>query len=210
MKRNQKTLFLSYLALFIGIELVLMFTPLGFIPLGVIRATTLHIPVIIAGIVLGRKGGMAVGLTFGLASVLINTLSPTITSFVFTPFYSLGDINGNFFSLVIAIVPRVLLGFFAAEGYRLFNKKLSFSTSIIIASLGSALLHSIMVLGGIFIFFGPQYAQVKELTVPLLPFLLGIIGTNGIVEAILGAFITVSVCVALKPSIRRLGGLYNG
>lgn len=209
MKRKQKTLFLSYLALLIAVELVLMFTPLGFIPLGLIRVTTLHIPVIIGGIILGRKGGVILGLTFGLASIVINTIQPTITSFVFTPFYSVGNVSGNFFSLVIAIVPRVLLGFFAAEIYRFFNHHFKFTTSVIIASFTASLLHSIMVLGGIYLFFGPQYAQVKELSVPLFGFLLGIIGTNGIIEAIFATLICTSVCYALRPSIRRLGGIYN-
>lgn len=95
---RKKTKFLVLLTMFCSIEVVLMFTPLGFIPLGPIRATTLHIPVILAGMLLGVKGGAITGLVFGLGSVLINTITPTITSFVFTPFYSLGEYHGNLMS----------------------------------------------------------------------------------------------------------------
>ncbi len=37
-------------------------------------------------------------------------MTPGITSFVFSPFITVGGISGNFFSLVIALVPRILLG----------------------------------------------------------------------------------------------------
>ena len=57
----KKTKSLTYLALFMAIEAVLVMVPfLGFIPIGPLRATTLHIPVIIAAIVLGTKEGCLV------------------------------------------------------------------------------------------------------------------------------------------------------
>ena len=50
---KQKTKNLSFMSLFIAIEILMVMVPfLGFIPIGPLRATTLHIPVIIAGIVL--------------------------------------------------------------------------------------------------------------------------------------------------------------
>ena len=51
---NKKTKNLTLLALFIAIEAVMVMVPfLGFIPIGPLRATLLHVPVIIAAIVLG-------------------------------------------------------------------------------------------------------------------------------------------------------------
>jgi uncharacterized membrane protein len=44
-------------AMFLAIMILLAVTPLGFIPIGPINATTMHIPVIIASIVLGPKIG---------------------------------------------------------------------------------------------------------------------------------------------------------
>ena len=53
---QQKTRNLALMSLFIAIEILMVMVPfLGFIPIGPLRATTLHIPVIIAGIVLGKK-----------------------------------------------------------------------------------------------------------------------------------------------------------
>ena len=54
--KNKKTKDLVLYAMFIAIEMLLVFIPfLGYIPIGPLRATTLHIPVIIAGIILGKK-----------------------------------------------------------------------------------------------------------------------------------------------------------
>ena len=57
---QQKTRNLALMSLFIAIEILMVMVPfLGFIPIGPLRATTLHIPVIIAGIVLGKKARSA-------------------------------------------------------------------------------------------------------------------------------------------------------
>ena len=49
-------------------------------------------------------------------------MNPTVTSFVFTPFYSVGDIHGGFGSLIICFVPRILVGVVPYYVYRLFDK----------------------------------------------------------------------------------------
>ena len=62
---NKRTKNLAFLSLFIAIEILMVMIPfLGFIPVGPLRATTLHIPVIIAGIVLGKAKGGFIGLIF--------------------------------------------------------------------------------------------------------------------------------------------------
>lgn len=192
--KNKKTYELVLLSLLIAVELVLMFTPLGYIPLGVIRATTLHIPVILAGIVLGYKGGMTIGLVFGLTSVFINTMTPTATSFVFSPFYSIGDVSGNMFSLLIAIGPRVALGAIAAYMYTACKKVTNQHIAVILASLFSTLSHTALVLGGIYVFFGATYATARNIPYnTLFNVLMGVVATNGIMEAILAAVIVLAL-----------------
>ena len=75
MKSKQKTKNMVLLALFGCIEIVLMLTPLGYIPIGPVRATTLHIPVILAGVLMGPKAGSAIGLIFGISSGICNRSS---------------------------------------------------------------------------------------------------------------------------------------
>lgn len=73
-------------AMFLAILLLLALTPLGFITLGPLNSTTMHIPVIIGSIVLGPKIGSMLGGTFGIISLIKNTTAPTPLSFVFSPF----------------------------------------------------------------------------------------------------------------------------
>lgn len=204
---RKKTKFLVLLTMFCSIQVVLMLTPLGYIPLGPVRATTMHIPVILAGILLGVKGGAITGLVFGLSSVIINTITPTITSFVFTPFYSLGEYHGNFMSLVIAIGPRVLLGVLAAVIYHWFknkNNKMRLFVSGVTA-LVCTLIHSILVLGMIYLFFGPSYAAAKGVEVSaLFGLLLGIITTNSVIEAILATLIIAPLTKVLEPITKKV------
>ena len=52
--KSKKTQYMTSMALFLAIEIILVVTPLGYIPIGPLNATTMHIPVIIAGIILGK------------------------------------------------------------------------------------------------------------------------------------------------------------
>ena len=175
--------------------MLLVFIPfLGYIPIGPLRATTLHIPVIIAGITLGKKGGMIIGLVFGLSSLFYNTISPTVTSFVFSPF-----ISGSILSAVVAIAPRVLIGFFAGGIFEQFCKhKWNQYVGIIISGLAGSLANTILVLAGIYFIFGQSYAQAIGQDFNLLmAYLIGIITSSGILEAVVGTIITLMVCKPL-------------
>ena len=44
-------------------------------------------------------------------------------SFVFTPFITIGGMSGNWTSLLIAFVPRILLGYLAGLVYEQLQKK---------------------------------------------------------------------------------------
>ena len=199
MKSKQKTKNMVLLALFGCIEIVLMLTPLGYIPIGPVRATTLHIPVMQAGGLMGPKAGSASGLIFGISSVIVNTLTPTVTSFVFSPFYSVGEFHGGVASLIIAIGPRVLLGWLAGVLFTLLMKTTKkINISLILAALISTLTHTALVMLGIYIFFGPAYAAVKGVALSgLATLLLGVVMTNGLLEMAIGAVIVLAVGRAL-------------
>ena len=100
---RQNTRSMVQTAIFGAIIIIMAFTPfLGYIPLGFTRATIIHIPVILASLLLGPKKGAALGFLFGLTSFINNTTNPTITSFVFTPFYHLGEFEGGFGSIMLS------------------------------------------------------------------------------------------------------------
>ena len=55
--RNNKTAELVLTALFAAIIIIMAFTPLGYIPLVVINATIIHIPVIFRSVILWTEEG---------------------------------------------------------------------------------------------------------------------------------------------------------
>ena len=66
--RKHDTRWLVSVALMAAIIIVLANTPLGMIQLPIIKATTVHIPVIIGAILLGPSAGAMLGAVFRLCS----------------------------------------------------------------------------------------------------------------------------------------------
>ena len=66
--RNKKTANMVTFAMLLAIEVVLAFTPLGFLRIGFLSITMLHIPVIICAMYLGPKYGAAMGFVMGFCS----------------------------------------------------------------------------------------------------------------------------------------------
>lgn len=111
--RNSSTKELVLTALFSAIIIIMAFTPLGYIPLVVINATIIHIPVILGSLFCGPKKGGILGFIFGLTSFINNTFrSTSLSAFVFSPVLASGMIgtSGVFKSILICFVPRILVG----------------------------------------------------------------------------------------------------
>ena len=202
--KSKKIKTLVLLAFFSTIMVILANTPLGYVPIGPINATTLHIPVILAGILLGKKNGAIIGFVFGLTSFLRSTFYPGPASFIFTPFYSVGNVSGNFYSLLIAFGPRLLLGYLSGLTFEKLKIN-NVSVKIAIVALMNTLIHTALVLMMVYIFFTKEYAAVLNVSVSgLKAALLAVIGTNGIMEAILALFVCVAVYKATHKIVERM------
>ncbi len=208
-----KTKGMAQVALFAALIILMSFTPfLGYIPLGFTRATIIHIPVIIGSLLLGPKKGAGLGFVFGLTSFINNTINPTVTSFVFTPFYSLGEFSGGAGSLIICFIPRILVGvvpFYVYHWIRKMQKKGEVSTiGLALAGISGALVNTLLVMNLIFLFFRDAYAAANGVAVgAVYGFILSIIGINGVPEAIVAGIITVLIGrVLLNKNVRaKLG-----
>ena len=197
---------MAQIALLAAIMIVMAFTPLGYIPLPFMNATTMHIPVIVGACLLGPKAGGVLGGLFGITSVVKATIQPNITSFVFTPFYSSSpEFSGNWMSLIVAILPRILIGVVAGLVFQGLVKLIRNQTvSLAVAGVLGAMTNTIGVMGLIYLLFGEQYAAAGG-TDPslLLGVILGVVCTNGIVEAIIAGVLTAAVCKALLAAFRK-------
>ena len=205
---RNRTLMLTQFSMLLAIEAVVCFTPLGSLPaVGPIVATLAHVPVIITAILLGTGAGAAMGALAGLFSLLIWTFTPPnpLVAFVFTPFYGLGTTHGNVWSLVICFVPRILVGVVAGACFHLFSR-LKWRSGIVYGLSGAlgSIVNTLGVLGGIYIFFGHNYATVLGKGFNLLLGLIGLtILTSGIPEAVIGGVSAYAVCRPLQKNMRH-------
>lgn len=198
---------LTQMGLLTGLMLVMSFTPLGYIPLGFMNATTMHIPVILGACLFGPKMGAVLGGLFGITSVVRATLTPTLTSFVFTPFYSFSpEFHGSWKSLIVAIVPRVLIGVVAGLVYQLVAKCVKQNAvAFVTAGFAGSITNTIGVMGLIYLLFGEQYAAAAGKNYELLlGIIMGVVGTQGVPEAIIAAVLVCAVGKALCAVYRRM------
>nr|WP_317282775.1 ECF transporter S component [uncultured Sellimonas sp.] len=201
-------------AIFGAIIVIMAFTPfLGYIPLGFTRATIIHIPVILGSLLLGPKKGAALGAVFGLTSFINNTMNPTVTSFVFTPFYTLGEFSGGIGSIIICFVPRILVGIVPYYIYNLIKKgtkqeKVSIP-GLLVSGVAGSMINTLLVMNLIFVFFHDAYAKVNGVAESAVyGFILSIIGINGVPEAIIAGVLTVCIGkVLMKKNIKERLGL---
>lgn len=106
--KNSKRI--AYTAIYIAIVLLFAFTPIGFVPVGLTNATTLHIPVILAGILEGPLIGSIVGFVVGITSIINAIIKPNPISLVFL-------------NPVIAVVPRILIGLLSGLAFKFMKNR---------------------------------------------------------------------------------------
>lgn len=205
MNTVKKTRDMVIMAAFISIMMIMTVVPvLGYIPLGFMNATIIHIPVIVGAILLGPKKGAVLGMVFGLTSMWKNTaLMPNLTSFVFSPFIPMPDgSSGGIKSIIICIIPRILIGVVAYYTYRgtlkIFGKNKKISLAI--AGAAGSITNTLLVMNLIYVLFGSVYAEAAKASVEhdLYGFIIGVICMNGIPEAILAGILTVAIVTALE------------
>lgn len=170
-----------------GISIFMGLTGLGFIPLPFMKATIMHVPVIIGAIIEGPIVGMMVGLVFGLFSMYQAATAPVLLSPLFL-------------DPIVSILPRVLIGIVSYYSYAFFKKKFkNQSVSVGIAAVLGTVTNTAGVLGLIFILHLQKYASILHISTDTVGGALGTIAlTNGIPEAIVSALITIPVVKALQ------------
>lgn len=205
-KKNVDVRYLVSLAMMCAVLLVLGMTGIGFIQLPVIKATTMHIPVILGAILLGPGAGAVLGGVFGLCSIWANTTAPGLLSFAFSPFMTTEGLPGVLKSLWIALVCRILLGLLAGWFWKLFKKvlKKDYLALPVTAALASVC-HTILVMGSIYILLAQQYADAKNVAASaVFDLVLGTIVASGIPEAIAAAILVTGIGKALLNISKRI------
>ncbi|MDS0525073.1 ECF transporter S component [Clostridium sp. SHJSY1] len=196
MENHKKSFFevrqLATIGMLSSISIFMGLTGIGFIPLPFMKATIMHIPVIIGAIIEGPIVGAAVGLVFGLFSIYQNITAPTLLSPVFM-------------NPIVAIIPRVLIGIISYYIYKFIKNKFNNSIAAYgFAAAAGTITNTVGVLGLTFLLFRNQYASLKNLSPEAVAGTLGtIILTNGLPECIISILIIIPVATGLFKVYRH-------
>ena len=205
-RKKKDTRYMATLAMFCGILLVMGATGIGFIPLPVIKATTMHIPVILGAILLGPAAGAVLGGVFGLCSIWANTTSPGLLAFAFSPFMTTEGLPGVLKSLWIALGCRILLGVIAGWLWKGLKRVLKQDyLALPVTAAVSTICHTILVMGSIYLLLAQQYAQAKNVAITaVFGLVMGTVTASGIPEAIIAAVLVTVIGKALLHLMERM------
>ena len=207
--RKLDTRWLALMALFVALTLFLNLTPIGLIPLPVIKGTTLHIPVIIGAIILGPKAGGMLGGVFGLCSIWNNTMSPALLSFAFSPYIAAQELGavGAVKSLWIVMGCRIMIGVVAGwlwiglKKLKIRGRPVHDFAALPVTAAAGAMTNTLLVMGSIYLLMRPEYAAAKGVAMDAVLGLVQItIATSGVSEMISAIVVVTAVCKALMAT----------
>lgn len=210
--RSQATRRMVLAAMLSAITAVLVFTPIGMIPLPppLPAVTMVHIPVILAVLVEGPVVGVTVGLVFGLCSLLRAWESGMVGLTIF------------FRNPLVSVLPRLLIPL-AALGVYLLWKKLRGSRAVSdqigagVAALFGALTNTVGCLGMILLLYGKDLNELVNGIIAsggadgayagqAAAWLVAVVGLpNGIAEVVVAAVLVPILKTAVDALGRRSG-----
>ncbi len=135
---------ISILALFAAIIIIQNYVPLiGYIPVGPLEITTIHITVIVAAILLGPVDGGIIGGIWGLVDWL---RAITVTS------SALGNVI--MVNPLISIVPRILIGVITGWLVNwLIKTRVPQQATFLIGAIVGSLVNTVLVLSLLYVFY---------------------------------------------------------
>ena len=204
--RSRDTRWMVALAMMAAIVVVLANTPLGLIQLPIIKATTVHIPVILGAVLLGPLAGGILGGVFGICSLISNTFAPTLLSFAFSPFMSTTGLIGALKALWISLGCRILMGVFAGVLWMVL-KKLRVNDMVALAITGflGSMANTVLVMGSIYFLLAQEYAQAKEVAITAVyGLVMGTVTGAGVMEAIAALILVTALGKALLSVTARV------
>ncbi len=166
---------LTLTGLFMALIAVMTYVPYtGYISYGGISITTLHIPVIIGAMVLGKKGGFLLGLTWGTLNLILAYTSGTPEAIIFM-------------NPLISVVPRAIDGFLVGFVADMLRGRMSNVKFAVTCGVIGSLTNTILVLSAIGLFGYDNFMAFGDTVAMIFQVLVSI---NGVIELALAIFLT--------------------
>ena len=193
--RNKRIMRIVFDAMFLAIIAVMTFVPyVGYIQIGLISFTLIHLPVLIGAALFGWKRGLMYGIFFGLGSLIKATTYP-------------GTIDFLFVNPLISVLPRAVFGLVAGLAFSLARKlpKLYLKGGFIaVLSFLLTALHTFLVLTMLVIVYRPELEVFLNSSVTWVGLAVGgLITTGALIEAAIAAIITPTVVLLIINKYRN-------
>jgi uncharacterized membrane protein len=179
---------MARLAVLVAILLILAFTPLGYLKIGLVSISFLMIPVAIGAVAIGPGGGAFLGAVFGLTSFAqcFGTDAFGVALLAIQPL----------FTFVLCMVPRILAGWLPGLLFRALSARVSKTTAAFMAGLFAAVLNTILFVTVLLLLFG-QTEVVRSLGSNALAVVGVLITSNALIEALACTVVTGAISKAL-------------
>lgn len=179
----------SLMAMIVLFSLLYFFQVVGFAAF-----TIAHIPVLVGAVILGPKYGAALGAVMGLTSMII-------------AFFALGP-NAPFTNPLLAVLPRILFGWIIYFIYVFIDKKIKNRYVSVAITFGiSTLIHTLLVLPILYLvantgFYFTASENPLSITDNLLPFIIGVLGANGVIEIVVAILAGTPIVLVMDKVIK--------
>ena len=200
-KKRRNLLFLTQLALLAAIEIVLAYTPLGYLRVGPLSLSFLTVPVAIGACVLGPTAGAVLGGVFGITSY-INAI--TGGSVMTAAMFQVNPLT----CAITCILTRVVMGYLTGWLFRLLSKADRTDwVRYVIASIAAPLLNTVLFMGCLVLFFyQSDYVQgmVQKLGAanPIM-FIILLVGIQGAIEIVVCGVASTAVSKAVDLFLKK-------
>ncbi len=187
-------------ALLIAILIVMAFTPLGYLRIGLLAISFLTIPVAVGAIVLGPLSGLILGTAFGVTSF--------VQCFGMDPFGTALFSISPVLTFIMCIPTRMLCGYLAGLVFKGLHrldktKTVSYFVSGLLTALFNTIFFMSILIPG---FYHTDYIQsvANDLGAKgVMGFLVAMVGLNGVLEMVACAVIGGGIAKAVSLIVKR-------
>lgn len=185
---NMRTKEIALTGVFAALILLMAFVPmLGYIQIGLVSLTIIHIPVLIGGAAGGKRVSIYLGVIFGVSSLLIALIRPALPS------------DYVFQNPLVSVLPRIMFGYVAYLFYELFSKLIKNNLiATMVSFVLSTVAHTVFVLIAFYIFGIDNPALTG-----IFGFIWGILISNGFFEALLAGAVGAPIANRLYIYLRK-------
>lgn len=197
-RRKQKTQQLCVTAMLTALIVVMAFTPVGYLSIGIVEISFLSIPVAIGGIICGPLCSAFLGFIFGLTSFLqcFGIIRPSVFGEALLAINPAG-------CAAVCFIPRILAGLFAALIFKAFKGKLT-AVSYATASLSAGVLNTVLFTLTLLLFFKTSSLSSIGLGSNTLAVIGALITANALIEWAACLVIGLAVSKAIAAILKKI------